>query len=299
MFRSMLRRTVEFVVVEAGLARRRREKDTGRVAILSYHNVTPAGRPPVGDASLHLPADRFRTQLDFLQDHFDLVALDEIDGDGAGHRPRAAVTFDDAYRGALEIGLPELADRGVPATVFVCPGLLDEAGFWWDRLSRTEGGLPPELRKRALEEHRGRQRMILDAFETRPMEESWMLPGDREDLRRAGALPGVTLASHTWSHPNLAALPEEEVAAELDDCRAWLREAFPDRSLPEHLAFPYGLYDDRVLEVAFGLGFRRLYRVEGGKAPLSGPGNALLPRLNVPRGVSPRGFQLRVSGVRS
>ena len=299
MFRSLLRRTLEYAVVESGLTARRRRKDRERIAVLSYHNVVPSEGLPEGDLSLHLPLDKFRNQLDFLREHFELIALEKIGEREPTQKPLAAVTFDDAYRGCLELALPELAERQIPATIFVCPGLLEEPGFWWDRLAGTDGAVSEHVRDDALSRLKGQQREVLSAHPSEPIRNPWLLPGSREDLARAIEQPGVTLASHTWSHPNLAALDEPALERELLECREWLTKEFPDHTLPDHLAFPYGLYDSRIREVAFGLGYRRLYRVEGGRAKAEQPPSAVLPRLNVPRGASLRGFDRRVSGFLS
>ena len=82
LFRSALRRTFEYAVVESGLTARRRRKDRERIAVLSYHNVVPSEVLPEGDLSLHLPLDKFQDQLDFLREHFDLLALEQIGLEG-------------------------------------------------------------------------------------------------------------------------------------------------------------------------------------------------------------------------
>jgi len=47
-----------------------------------------------------------------------------------------ALTFDDAYRGVLELALPLLERFAAPATVFVATAYAREgARYWWDRLA--------------------------------------------------------------------------------------------------------------------------------------------------------------------
>jgi peptidoglycan/xylan/chitin deacetylase (PgdA/CDA1 family) len=47
-----------------------------------------------------------------------------------------ALTFDDGYVDNLLAGLPRLAAAGVPATVFLATGYLDQPDpFWWDELA--------------------------------------------------------------------------------------------------------------------------------------------------------------------
>src|SRR5207237_5251890 len=104
---------------------------------------------------LPLPRGLFRRQLESLLATHTVVPLEQVlDAPVAGRRPRAAITFDDGYRGAVLLGVAELAKHGVPATLFVVPGFVGKGPFWWDALA-AERGVDPALRARALDELRG------------------------------------------------------------------------------------------------------------------------------------------------
>src|SRR5678816_2862632 len=101
--RKALRGAVEFAMVASGLpvlGRRRRRGDT---LVLAYHNVVPDGAEAFGDRSLHLPLSRLRQQLAALEATHEVVSLDELETPARTERPRAAITFDDAYAGALHL----------------------------------------------------------------------------------------------------------------------------------------------------------------------------------------------------
>jgi peptidoglycan/xylan/chitin deacetylase (PgdA/CDA1 family) len=297
-WRQAAKELAERVTVQSRLPRWVRARNPGRTAILAYHNVVPDGSRPVGDRSLHLPLERFREHLDWLAEHVDVVGLDALDAPAPSPRPRAAVTFDDAYRGAVTLGVPEVAARGLPCTVFVCPGRLDGDTFWWDRLAGPEG-LAEELRHRVLQELEGRDERVARELDGAPSD----LP---DEYRTAGldellATPGqASFASHTWSHPNLTRLSAEAMDDELRRPRTWLVETFRERALADHLSFPYGLWNEAVARAAASAGYRWLYRVEGGLLHQQPDTEAALtprPRINVPAGMSLEGFELRVSGL--
>lgn len=299
--RTLLKPAAEKLLCRSGLARLARSLRRGGAVVLAYHNVVPDGEPCGGDRSLHLPQREFARQLDLVRRTHDVVPLPALAGSRRGGRPRAAITFDDAYQGAVTAGVEELARRGLPATVFVAPAFVGGASFWWDVLSDAGGGgLPPELRERCLAELRGRDAGIrrwagergLPLAEV-PPHQTGATEAQLDAACRAG---GIALGAHTWSHPNLAALPEEELEEELVRPLRWLRERFSP-VLP-WLTYPYGLATPAVEDAARRAGYDGAFRVDGGWMPPH-PARAQhsLPRVNVPAGASLEHFELRTSGL--
>lgn len=266
--------------------------------ILAYHNIRRDGAEPAGDRSLHLPLGAFRQQLDLLARDCEVISLPQALAPGNG-RPRVAITFDDAYRGALRLGVPELVSRGLPATIFVAPGLLGGRTFWWDVLAGPEG-LPEAVRTQSLEalrgqdaavrEWAGRQQLAL----AEPPEDC--RGAEESELAAAASAPGITLGCHTWSHPNLARLAHEELAGELARPLQWLRQRYGERVLP-WISYPYGRWSPPVAEAARVAGFVAGLRVEGGWHRCGAPDRFGIPRLNVPAGLSGNGFRLRLAGL--
>jgi peptidoglycan/xylan/chitin deacetylase (PgdA/CDA1 family) len=304
--RNTTKRAVERVLLLSGIPRISRWRRRGDVLVLAYHNIVPRGESGVGDRSLHLPQEMFAEQLDLLRSEFDVLPLDVALSPRASaarersNRASVVITFDDAYRGAVTAGVTELARRGMPATIFVPPAFLNGGVFWWDALT-PEGaeGLPAAERDRALGEMAGQSERIL-ACAPRARAAVASLPdhargATEEELRRAAATPGITLGSHTWSHPNLTALAPDELARELTRPLEWLRERF-DAVVP-YLSFPYGLSSPAVERAAEAAGYRGALRVDGGWLPREHTNRYALPRLNVPAGLSPTGFRLRCTGI--
>ena len=293
-----MRGVAERILGRAGRGVLRTPAVEGRVGILAYHNVVPDGVAPVGDDSLHLPISSFARQLDFLQAYCDVVPLERVLEPRAGARLAVAITFDDGYRGALTLAAAELARRGLPATMFVPPGLLDDRSFWWDDLADPVNGLADDLRARALGELRGVEREIRTAIPARPaVHPPSMRSGTLQELGRAVEEAGLRLGAHSWSHPNLAAIGAAELEPELARPMAWLRERFPDRAIP-WIAYPYGLSTSAVEVAAAAAGYTNGLLAEGGTFRREGARRPFaVPRVNVPAGVSLDGFALRLAGV--
>lgn len=265
--------------------------------VLAYHDIVPHRATQRGDASLHLPQADFARQLDVLQSTCDVVPLAALLGAvPEGRRPRVAITFDDAYEGALVGGLGELAQRSLPATVFVAPGILGSTP-WWDRLAGPPNkGVPHAVRERALWELGGRSAAIASTLIADPANGALPRIGTLDELVDAVANPLISLASHTWSHVNLAAVPPDEVAREMESSLAWLRERFP--STLSMLSYPYGLYGPEVEAACARAGYSCAFRIDGGWVrDVASMNRFAIPRFNVPAGLSVDGFRLRLGGI--
>lgn len=306
--RATLKRLLESGLLHAGPAAFSRARHRNQALILAYHNVVPEESAGAGDRSLHLPLTGFRAHLTALEEWADVVSLDQLlsrdSNEGTARRtarPEVAITFDDAYRGAVTLALPELARRGMPATVFVSPSRLGSQTFWWDRYADDASASPDvsDFRETALAELSGAENLVAEWAAARGWQGA-SLPdalrsADETELGEAAALPGVTLASHTWSHPNLMRFDDAALRDELARPLEWLKGR--SESTLRWLAYPYGIADARVAAAAEDAGYEAALRVDGGWLPRGRQDRFQLPRLNVPAGLSEAGFRLRLAGL--
>lgn len=299
--RTAVKRRLEDAILWSGIGGAVRWQRRRQAVILAYHNIVESctGR---GDSSLHLQVSRFRAQLDLLASTHDVVPLEQVfrRRPAKAGRPAAVITFDDAYEGAMTLGVAELRKRGLPGAVFACSGLPDGVTTWWDGLARLDGrGLDPEVRRIALDMAQGDQSTVMALAEANRWKVNEM-PKEGRIASRAVLLRAseyLTVGVHTVTHPNLTKLDPARVVGELVECATWVREQFGVNR--PTLAYPYGLFNDRVVEAVKGAGYRAAFRVEGGFCR-PGPnleGGFDIPRVNIPSGLSDAGFELLVSGV--
>lgn len=297
-----LKRLAERVLVVAGGPSFLRVLQRRRDVILAYHNVVPEGADPGGDGSLHLPRSEFALQLDHLTMSHRVVSLTDllVPERAEGPRPRAAITFDDGYRGALTVGLKELNKRSMPATFFVCPGLLGAESVWWDALA-VEGrrrlseswSLDAQIAAAGVGEavYRWAEKRGIGA---RPQPEHAGVVTE-DELRLAAETAGVSLASHSWSHPNLTALDVAELDRELRRSLQWLSQRFPGPTVP-FLSWPYGRSDAVTRRAARDAGYAGAFSIDAGL--VGGESDRYeFPRVNVSSGLSLARFTLRTAGI--
>lgn len=133
---------------------------------------------------------RFRGQLQTLRRRgYRFIRVSELAGALDAGRPPSgicALTFDDGTLDNLDVVLPLLEEFAVPATFFVCPGLLGE----------PHSSFPP-------------------AAEVRLM--------TAEELRRLASSPLVEIGSHTSTHADLSLASEEDAHREMTSSREALQ----------------------------------------------------------------------------
>ena len=297
---SLVKRRVERVLASSAIGNYTKRRLRGKRLILAYHGIVPHDAEGAGERSLFITQKNFAAQLDLLGSVADVAPLAEIDQPGDG-RPRVAITFDDGYRGALSEGVRELAVRGLPATFFIAPGRLGRHVFWWDSLAHERQCLDSGVREHALKALAGRDEQIRAwALDARVLSSdrlpSYAQTATCAELIRAAAVPGITLASHTWSHANLALLRGAELVEEVERPLKWLRRLFGSRAIP-WLAYPYGLHSPESLDAAANASYVGAVRMGGGWHRADDVSIYARPRLGIPQSLSLDGFRARLMGT--
>lgn len=199
-----------------------------RLTVLAYHDVADA--------------PTFARQLDVIQEYHRPVPGEEVAA--AVHQKRKLpdgaiwLTFDDAHPGVFTHALPLLMERGVPATLFVCPGVVDtDRPYWWQvleaALARGAGiafegrtwsdrsiithlkRIPDDVRRDTVD-HVARQLAELGHTVAVPQATSTAL--------RTWLDAGLELGNHTWDHPCLDTCEDDQQHYQIVTADSWLRE---------------------------------------------------------------------------
>lgn len=179
-----------------------------RLVILAYHGVPARMR------------HRFTRQLDLMRKGADAIVAADFCGPARAGDLLVALTFDDAFTSVVEHALPELATRGMPATIFAPSGMLGGTPGW-----EMESGNP-------------------DRTET--IVEAEVLSGLCPDTVQIGA--------HGVTHARLPRIGHDAAAVEISASKAHLEKLLGREVMG--FAFPYGEYDDSLVDLCRASGFR-------------------------------------------
>lgn len=205
--------------------------------VLMYHDIM-AGAPSADDVS----PENFVAQLNWLQSqNYKTISIDQYFAYKSGKITKAQLptnpvllTFDDGYKGVVNVASKELAKRQFQATLFVHTGFV---------------GSPT-----------GRPKM------------TWADYNSLESQTDSQGKPLFRVYSHTVSHPvapnGLASLSLANLQKELKDSKAAL-ETHLELKVPRHyIAWPQGNYDTQVVAEAHQAGYVGAFAVGSPKAQL-------------------------------
>ncbi|TMQ16304.1 MAG: polysaccharide deacetylase family protein [Candidatus Rokuibacteriota bacterium] len=228
------------------------------------------------------PVDVFEAQLRYVRRHFTVVPLDSIvrrlEQPGAPSSRCVALTFDDGFRNHATTVYPLLRRLQLPATFFVCPGLIEQGRWLWSaEVDERVGSVSPASRGTLLREFpiasptaaalktwmktlpvgprldaERRLRALTPYFAATPAQRTRLEPMSWRDLASLDRNL-VTVGSHTMSHPMLTTLDEVSARAEIVNSRRRLEEML-GRAV-EFFCYPAGAYSESVTEEV-----RRHYR---------------------------------------
>ena len=241
-----------------------------RPRVLLYHSCEASESSFTRGLEVNMRPEQFGRQLDFVQRHYNVVAVDQL---AAPDVPKRAVviSFDDGYRSVLTGAAPELRRRGLPAVVYLVTDVVGNRDLVWvnelnwllheagpeiaARVARTldvPAQTPiPELVSQVLIQLPKRQIQAL-------LGELWSACGRSrtaliQDLAlyldwdeiRAMESEGFSFGSHTCTHPNMTLLTSEELVAEVDRSVAEVTERLGRCS---SFAYPFGMVDEAVMQ---------------------------------------------------
>ena len=300
-----------------------------RVALTCGLSMSMARRQPVrrilmyhGVGGSDYSAETFCAGLEYLRAGFNILPLETIVEKILAGEPSSgneiALTFDDGHRNNFTVVYPALQKFGVPATFFICPGLVDSGRWIWTQEVRERliflgdierGRLGGELgfpknsandivnrmklfpqKKRIMVQETIRKHT--DGFQpTTVQREKLDLMNWDEISRLDTAL--VTIGSHSATHSILSSLDPGEIEPEIAGSRVRLEDRLNRKVCL--FCYPNGDYNQAVLDVVrqnYKAAVTTEFRAATGKEDL-----CLLPRISAAEDVPLLSWRLHRPGA--
>src|SRR2546428_10026292 len=219
-------------------------------------------------------ATEFQRQLRYIKRQFRVVPLarlvEGLQDLSANVHGMVALTFDDGLRSNVGVAYPLLRKLRLPATFFICPGLIEQGRWLWTHETRCRlRWLEPEDRTRLTRKVGGPsdveafvewmkhldiaiRRAVEDALHnaTRELVRTWADHDEYDlanwdELRRLdGDL--ISFGSHSLTHPILPSMGLAQIETEIAESRR-LIEKYLQRPLP-FFAYPNNDHNAAVRE---------------------------------------------------
>lgn len=195
------------------------------IRILMYHRVANCSNYD----QLVVSPYHFEQQMAYLHKHYRVLSLDQAidDLEQGSCQPGVVVTFDDGYLDNLHNALPILKKYNIPATIFITTAFCDQS-ISHSRYSDDK------------------QRVHLN----------W------DEVCRLAEEPGITIGSHTISHPFLSRINAERSQMEIRDSKKII-EGKLDKTV-NYFCYPSGDFLDKELEFVKQAGYRAAVTVSPG-----------------------------------
>lgn len=253
-------------------------------------------------------AAEFQRQLRYMRREFRVVPLPvlvaRLEDPKANVDGMVALTFDDGLRSNVDVAYPLLRSLGLPATFFVCPGLIEHGRWLWTHEMRCRLrwiqprckesfagalGAPTDvdafvewMKHLDIDARRAVEERVRTA--THDLVRTWS-DHDEFDLASWDELRQldadlISIGCHTMTHPILPSMGHADLEVEIARSRRLIEERLQRKA--DLFSYPNSAHNAEVRELV-----RNHYRgaVSCGKqAILPGVDPHLLPRVDLPRG---------------
>ncbi|MGC7847627.1 polysaccharide deacetylase family protein [Desulforudis sp. 1088] len=224
------------------------------VPVLMYHKVSPDRK--AGGYGLRVHPREFAWQMNYLAGRgFTAISPRDLERalyEGAPLPARPIlITFDDGYRDNYLYALPVLEELGMQGTVFVVAGAIGKTNFF-DAESQ-----PPNA--------------MMSWEEIRAMERA-----------------GITIGSHTLTHPHLTQISTDQARREIVEAKRVLEKGLGHEV--RYFCYPYGDYNPAVEALVAEAGYTLSFTCDQGRVTMDEERPLALKRLRVTGHLSRRDF---------
>jgi len=256
-----------------------------QVAILMYHRVVP--QRDIWFLPYSITVSDFENQLKYLIKQYTILSLDELVDHIYEQKPlpkkAVVITLDDGYKDNYRYAYPILKKYGVPATIFLATGYIDNGElFWWDKITyivqhtmlqalelghvgsyslgsnheqlktastlvRRLAELPEQKRNMLIEEIAVMSAVNIPAGLGKELIVSW-------DEVREMSHDGITIGAHSVTHRTLATVLPKQARYEIIQSKKTIEERIEQAVTA--FSYPGGRFSNDTTSLLKDIGFR-------------------------------------------
>lgn len=249
---------------------------SGAIVTLTFHRVLDdmSYRATNSLSGMVIRERTFRELAKYVAEHCEPIAFGQAVPSTPSKRIRIALTFDDGWRDIFSTAFPTIRAHKLPATMFVCPGVLGKTSpFWPERaMALLRAAQPRRDKDQFLDEIEALKRQIPEQREQYLAELSEQAPFSLEcspvdktlswdeivQMNKAG----ISFGSHTDTHQILTSIPSCVAREEMRHSKAILEQMLGKPC--DTFAYPNGDCSSDAMRVAKELGFTRAVTTERG-----------------------------------
>jgi peptidoglycan/xylan/chitin deacetylase (PgdA/CDA1 family) len=258
--------------------------------ILIYHGICQHDHTRFNP--IFLTAKTFETHLKLYKKHCNVVSLDDYyKGNFSNDKFNVCLTFDDGFANNYKYVLPLLEKYQIPATFFIT-GITNEGYdiLWNDFLGIISKYGPQNITYKKQQYYQGKYDLYYDvdshitlkdklratgfnekadmmkmlyplvSFKNEERHKDHWLQMTAEQIKEMAASPYATIGAHGYYHNDLAKISSEDAFNEMLHVKQYM-EALINKPVTS-LAFPYGSYNQKVVNAAKRAGYKQLLAME-------------------------------------
>ncbi len=257
-----------------------------KVGVLMYHGISTTG----GEGAVQ--ADTFERHIRLLKKFFKFININDAPKDTKSSKRPLLLTLDDGFLNNYEVAAPVLRRYQIPATFFVSTrhcekgrylwfsylkgleAFFHEQGFWWQKEYYEMSGANRSIAVRKISEkliscmpHPALMYQAID-HELPKLED--FVPDavirDRfagisyDGISELAQDPLFTIGIHTVDHVFLTHCEDRLITKQIQENAEIIQ--FLTSKKPSSIAYPSGIYNDRVVEICKNLKIQRGFAVK-------------------------------------
>ncbi|TVR79788.1 MAG: polysaccharide deacetylase family protein [Chitinophagaceae bacterium] len=272
-----------------------------KTQIYCFHRVSDEFSP----AYPPMPVDVFKKVCNYIDRNYLVIPIEEVKKDFSSKKMRAVITFDDAYYDFYENALPILSELKMPAIQHVITHSADTGESFWTqqlnkiietyyfqkkKLSIPDFNIevllnnPAEVKKTAINVYlkllnlKDKDKYIKEMESGLDEKVSFTKMMNWKEINDCLNY-GISIGSHTHTHPTLTELSSEQLHFELQHSKKMILENTNVENC-HSIAYPNGRYNEEVNKIAESCGYKFLLTTEAKSVEKSEKEN-LLPRFDL------------------